>query len=191
MVLVNEETGEPFEFEILLVSPAFERIVLPFQRNLKRLGIDARIRLVDTPQYINRVRAFDFDMIIASWGQSDSPGNEQRDFWGSNSAATPGSRNYAGVSDPVVDELIELVISAPDREALIQRTRALDRALLWGHYVIPQWHIQVDRLLFWNKFARPAVTPKNGAQFDTWWILPEAERTLSSNDQPAGAGGGS
>ncbi len=187
MELVNAETGAPFRFEILIVSPAFERIVLPFQRNLRRLGIDARIRLVDTPQYINRLRAFDFDMIVASWGQSDSPGNEQRDFWGSQSAATQGSRNYVGVSDPVVDELIELVISAPDREALIQRTRALDRVLLWGHYVIPQWHIQVDRILYWDKFARPEVTPKNGIQFDAWWIVPEKARDLPAPDQSAEA----
>jgi microcin C transport system substrate-binding protein len=188
MKLVKEETGEPFEFEILLASPAFSRIALPFIRNLKRLGIEAEARVVDTPQYIKRVRSFDFDMIVASWGQSDSPGNEQRDFWGSESAQSEGSRNYVGVSDPVVDELIELVISAPDRESLIQRTRALDRVLLWGHYVIPQWHIQVDRILYWDKFARPEVTPKNGTQFDTWWVVPDKARGLKLPAQSADSG---
>jgi len=188
MRLVKAETGEPFEFEILLASPAFSRIALPFIRNLTRLGIEADVRVVDMPQYIKRVRSFDFDMIVASWGQSDSPGNEQRDFWGSQAAESPGSRNYIGVSDPVIDELIELVISAPSRESLIQRTRALDRALLWGHYVIPQWHIQVDRILYWDKFARPEVTPKQGVQFDAWWVVPEKARELKVPAQSAESG---
>ena len=168
--LVNAETGEGMNFEILLVSPAFERIVLPFKRNLGRLGIDVRVRLVDRSQYINRLREFDFDMIVAVWGQSDSPGNEQRDFWGSAAADSPGGRNYAGIKDPVIDELIELIISAPDRESLVARTRALDRVLLWGHYVIPQWHSRNQRIANWDKFARPAVTPKNGTSLSYWWI---------------------
>ncbi len=170
MELVNEQTGERFRFEILLVSQAFERIVLPFVRNLKRLGIDARVRLVDSSQYINRLRSFDFDMIIFSWGQSDSPGNEQRNYWSSEAADSAAARNFAGIKDPVVDELIELVITAPDRESLVARTRALDRVLLHGHYVIPNWHIRVDRILYWNKFSRPAVTPKNGTSTDYWWF---------------------
>ena len=168
--LVDAETGEGMRFEVLLVSPAFERIVLPFKRNLGRLGIDVRVRLVDRSQYINRLREFDFDVIVASWGQSDSPGNEQRDFWGSAAADLPGGRNYAGIKDPVVDELIELIISAPDRESLIARTRALDRVLLWGHYVIPQWHARNQRIAYWNKFSRPALTPRNGTSLSYWWI---------------------
>ena len=156
--LVNAETGEPLQIEILISSPAFERIVLPFARNLKRLGIDARVRLVDQSQYINRLRSFDFDMIVSGWGQSDSPGNEQRDFWGSTAADSPGSRNRIGIKDPVIDELIELIISAPSRESLIARTRALDRVLLWNHFVIPNWHLKVDRILSWDKFGRPETT---------------------------------
>jgi microcin C transport system substrate-binding protein len=170
MKLVDERTGEPMRFEILIVSPTFERIILPFVRNLKRLGIDARIRLVDESQYINRLRSFDFDMAMLVWGQSESPGNEQRDFWGSAAADSPGSRNYIGVSDPVVDELIEAVINAPDRDSLVARTRALDRVLLWGFYVIPGWHLSADRVLYWDKFSYPAVSPKRGVQFDTWWF---------------------
>lgn len=168
--LVNEQTGEPMRFEILLVSPAFERIVLPFVRNLKRLGVDARIRLVDESQYINRLRSFDFDMAMLVWGQSESPGNEQRDYWGSAGANSPGSRNYIGVSDPVVDELIEAINNAPDRDSLVARTRALDRVLLSGSYVIPGWHLSADRVLYWDKFSYPDVSPKRGVQFDTWWF---------------------
>jgi len=178
MRLVNAETGRPMSFEILLVSPAFERIVLPFVRNLGRLGIDARVRLVDQSQYINRLREFDFDMIVSVWGQSDSPGNEQRDFWGSDAAQQPGSRNYAGVSDPVVDDLIDLVISAPDRESLVARTRALDRVLLWHHYVIPNWHSRVDRIIYWDKFQQPEITPKNGTDTSYWWFDPEKAAAL-------------
>lgn len=186
MRLVDAESGRPMSFEILLVSPAFERIVLPFVRNLKRLGIDARVRLVDQSQYINRLRGFDFDMIVSVWGQSDSPGNEQRDFWGSDAAKQPGSRNYAGVSDPVVDELIDLVIAAPDRESLVTRTRALDRVLLWHHYVIPNWHSRVDRIIYWDKFEQPKVTPKNGTSTSYWWYVPEKAAAVRSGASRAG-----
>ncbi|MDP6603607.1 MAG: extracellular solute-binding protein [Rhodospirillales bacterium] len=181
--LVNAETGEGMRFEILLVSPAFERIVLPFKRNLGRLGIDVRVRLVDRSQYINRLREFDFDVIVSGWGQSDSPGNEQRDFWGSAAANSPGGRNYAGVSNPVVDELIELIIAAPDRDSLIARTRALDRVLLWGHYVIPQWHARNQRIAYWNKFARPALTPKDGTSLSYWWIDPVKASALDARKE--------
>ena len=170
MKLVNAETGRQLTFEILLYSPTFERIVLPFRRNLARLGIDARIRLVDTSQYINRLREFDFDMVVGSWGQSESPGNEQRSYWSSKAAASPAARNFAGIKDPVVDELIESVISAPDRKGLVTRTRALDRVLLWGHYVIPNWHVRVDRIASWNKFSRPEVVPRRGTSLDYWWL---------------------
>lgn len=167
---VNAETGRPFEFEILLDNPDFERIVQPFVRNLARLGITARIRTVDTAQYRNRMDNFDFDMTVQVFGQSLSPGNEQRDFWSSEAAQIPGSRNVIGISDPVVDELIDLVISAPDRESLVARTRALDRVLLWGHYVIPHWHMQSFRVAYWNKFSRPEVSPPYGLPLNAWWI---------------------
>ncbi|MCP4042170.1 MAG: ABC transporter substrate-binding protein [Gammaproteobacteria bacterium] len=168
--LVNTQTGEAMTIEFLLVSPLFERIVLPFSRNLKRLGIKARVRTVDTAQYIKRLETFDFDAIVTTFGQSLSPGNEQRFYWGSAAVDIPGSRNYIGVRDPVIDELIETLIAAPDRKGLITRTRALDRVLQWGHYLTPHWHIPFDRLAYWNKFHRPEITPMRGAQFDTWWI---------------------
>jgi microcin C transport system substrate-binding protein len=168
--LVSEKTGEPFSFEILLVGSGFERIVLPYVRNLRRLGIDARVRVVDSSQYINRLRSYDFDMIVAVWPQSTSPGNEQRDFWGSAAAKTPGSRNYAGVASPAVDALIDAVIGAPDRESLVARTRALDRVLLWSHLVAPNWHSPVDRIVFWDKFGYPTPPPLQGTSTDWWWV---------------------
>jgi microcin C transport system substrate-binding protein len=168
--LTNQKTGQPFEFELLLVSPSFERVALAFKRNLNRLGIDMRVRTVDAAQYQKRVEDFDFDMIVAVRGQSLSPGNEQRDFWSSAKADISGSRNLAGIKDPVVDELIESIISAPDRESLIHRTRAMDRVLLRGHYVIPHWHLRSFRLAYWDKFGRPAHPPKYDLGFDTWWI---------------------
>ncbi len=179
--LVNSETGEQMKFEILLVSQAFERIVLPFTRNLSRLGIDAKVRLVDQSQYINRIRAFDFDMIISGWGQSDSPGNEQRSFWGSYTADVPGSRNFAGIKDPVIDEIIELIIQAPDRESLIARTRVLDRVLRAGYYVIPNWHIRSDRILYWDKFSRPDTPTKSGAMPARWWFDEDKANVLEAN----------
>ncbi|HEX6297776.1 MAG TPA: extracellular solute-binding protein [Burkholderiales bacterium] len=167
--LVNERTGQPFSFEILLVGSGFERIVLPYVRNLKRLGIEARVRVVDSSQYVNRLRAFDFDMIVSSWGQSNSPGNEQRDYWGSAAAKTAGSRNYTGISSPAVDALIDAIIAAPDRASLVERTRALDRVLLWSHLVVPNWHSPVDRVVFWDKFGYPEPPPMQGTSTDYWW----------------------
>ncbi|MFT5392266.1 MAG: microcin C transport system substrate-binding protein [Gammaproteobacteria bacterium] len=168
--LTHSETGQVFDFEMLLRSPAFERVVLPFKKNLERLGIDMSVRTIDTAQYAKRVEEFDFDMVLQGFGQSLSPGNEQRDFWHSASADVPGSRNIIGVKDPAVDELIDLIISAPDRASLVHRTRALDRVLLWSHYVIPNWHINAFRVAYWDKFDRPAKSPKYGLGFNTWWV---------------------
>jgi microcin C transport system substrate-binding protein len=162
--------GKPFVFEILLVQPAWERITLPFARNLARLGIEASVRTVDTAQYKNRLDHFDFDMVVHVWGQSQSPGNEQLGYWGAESADEAGGQNLAGIKNKAVDALIEQVIAAPDRESLVARTRALDRVLLWNHYVIPQWHLGLDRLVWWDKFGMPAVTPSNGVQLMTWWV---------------------
>ncbi|MCB1822818.1 MAG: ABC transporter substrate-binding protein, partial [Candidatus Competibacteraceae bacterium] len=170
--LVNAKTGEPFRFELLIAEPTWERIGLPFARNLERLGIEMSVRTVDSAQYENRVRDFDFDMIVHVWGQSLSPGNEQREFWSSASADQPGSRNLAGLKNPAVDALVEQVIAAPDRASLITRVRALDRALQWNYLVIPHWHIPYARLAFWDKFGYPAVTPLQGVQLNAWWIDP-------------------
>ena len=179
--LTNDETGAVMEFEILLVSQAFERIVLPFTQNLKRLGIEAKIRLVDESQYINRIREQDFDMIVSGWGQSFSPGNEQRSYFGSYAADEYGSRNTPGIKNPVIDELIELLIQAPDRESLVQRTRALDRVLLHGHYLIPNWHIASDRVLYWDKFSRPDIPTIVGVYTSRWWYDEEKSQQLEQN----------
>ncbi|WP_382424323.1 extracellular solute-binding protein [Fodinicurvata halophila] len=183
MELVHEDTGEQMRFEILIYSTAFERVVLPYVHNLRRLGIDPTVRLVDTSQYINRLREFDFDMTVASWGQSDSPGNEQRNYWSSAAAEMPGSRNLPGIQDPVVDALIEDVIQAGSREELIAATRAMDRVLLWGHYVVPHWHSRVDRLVYWNKFDHPETIPEQGFSFDNWWIDEERARRLREGEE--------
>ena len=167
--LINEATGVPFRFEVLLSSKAFERIVLPYTQNLKLLGIEAKIRLVDRTQYMERYRQKDFDMLVAVWGQSETPGNEQREYWGSDAADSVGSRNLAGIKDLVVDELIELLVKSDSREQLNVRTRALDRVLLWGHYVVPHWHIRADRVLYWDKFSRPATPVRSGVMRSRWW----------------------
>jgi microcin C transport system substrate-binding protein len=178
--LTHTETGKGMEFEVLLVSPLFERVVLPFKKNLARLGIEVTVRTVDSAQYQERLDGYDFDMIIWTWGQSMSPGNEQRNFWGSEAADRKGSRNFSGIKNPVIDELVEMVVGAPTREELVQRTRALDRVLQWNHIVIPHWHIPYDRVLYWDKFSRPAATPDQGASLFTWWVDPVKEKALEA-----------
>ena len=176
--LINKKSGSKFEFELLLVSPAFERIVLPFKDNLAKLGIDVSVRTIDSAQYQNRLDGFDFDMIVSTFSQSLSPGNEQRNFWGSDAAKTNGSRNIIGISNEVIDSLIEKVISAKDREDLIVTTRALDRVLLWNHYVIPQWHISAYRTLYWDIFDKPSVRPKYSLGTHTWWVDADKASTI-------------
>lgn len=165
--------GKQMTFEILLVQPAFERIVAPFSRNLERMGIKPTVRVIDASQYINRVRNFDFDVIVSGFGQSSSPGNEQREYWHSSTADQPGSRNMIGIKNPAIDYLIDQLIQAPNRQQLVLRTRALDRVLQWNHYVIPQYHINSYRVAYWNKFDFPAIHPKYSLGFDTWWIKPD------------------
>ena len=169
--LVNDK-GERFAFTILLILPDFKRVVLPFKKNLARLGIDVKIQLVDTQQYITRVQSFDFDMVVTTFGQSLSPGNEQYNYWHSSTADQQGSRNWIGIKNPVIDKLVESVIAAPDRESLIHRTRALDRVLLWNHYVVPHWHIRNFRVAYWNIFSQPSIQPIYDLGFDNWWIDP-------------------
>ena len=178
---VHEKTGKPLEFEVLLVSPLFERIVLPFAKNLEKLGVAVRVRTVDPSQYRRRIDTFDFDVIVGGAGQSLSPGNEQRSYWGSTAADIEGGRNTIGIKDPVIDELIEKVIAAPDRKALVASVKALDRVLQWGHWVIPHWHAKYDRVAYWDKFGRPRITPIQGNQFLAWWVDPKKEEALKSN----------
>jgi microcin C transport system substrate-binding protein len=186
--LVNDKTGQPFEFEILIDNPQFERIVLPFAKNLERMGIVARVRTVDNTQYEKRMETFDYDMTIVGFGQSLSPGNEQREYWGSKVADENGSRNLVGIKSPVIDELIEGIINVcsdhtaagSSRASLVAHTRALDRVLQHGYYVIPNYHLPAFRVAYWDKFRRPQVSPKYGIGLDTWWVDPKAEQTIEA-----------
>jgi len=175
---VNEKTGQVLEFEVLLNSPLFERVVLPFAKNLEKLGVKVKVRTVESSQYQRRIDTHDYDVIVGGAGQSLSPGNEQRSFWGSVAADTEGGRNTIGIKDPVIDELIEKIIAASDRKTLIASVRALDRVLQWGHYLIPHFHSKFDRIAYWNKFGRPKVTPIQGNQFLAWWVDPAKEDAL-------------
>ena len=177
---VNQETGMPLKFTILLVSPEFERIALPYARNLKKIGIEAKVRTVDSAQYERRLESFSFDLTVVSLGQSLSPGNEQRDFWNSTSANINGSRNYAGVANDAVDFLIDKIIAAKNRESLITATKALDRILLFGYYVVPHWHIQNFRIAYWDKFGQPKINPKYDLGLDTWWYDEEKVKLLEA-----------
>ena len=167
--LVERSSERVMEFEILLVKPWHERLLSSFVRNLKRLGIKVRLRTVDSAQYENRTARFDFDAIVYHWGQSLSPGNEQEIYWNSRAADTEGSRNYAGIKDPVVDELVVRIAGARDRDSLVVAARALDRVLLWGHYVIPLFYLKNDKVAYWNHLRRPEVTPIYGTAIDLWW----------------------
>lgn len=170
--------GKPVSIEFLLAQTEFERILLPFKRNLADLGIELNIRRVDVSQYINRLRSRDFDMIVGGFPQSNSPGNEQREFWSSSSADNPGSRNFMGLRDPAIDSLVESLINADSRQSLIAHTRALDRVLQWGYYVIPNWHIKTWRVAYWNPIGHPKVSPKYDIGIHTWWIKPEVTPAL-------------
>lgn len=179
--LVSEKTGEQFKIEFLGNDPTDERVTAPFIDNLRKLGIDATLRIVDVSQYVSRVNQFDYDVMTTVIAQTQSPGNEQRDFWSSKAAATPGSRNYAGIKDPVIDELIDGVIFADNREDLVAATHALDRVLLWNYYIVPQWHLPKVRTAYWNKFGIPEKQPAYlGVDPDSWWIDKDKEAALAA-----------
>jgi len=174
-----DSTGKPVSFEFLLAQTEFERVLLPFKRNLADLGIELVIRRVDVSQYINRLRSRDFDLIVGGFGQSNSPGNEQREYWHSSSADNPGSRNFIGLKDPAVDSLVEGLINADSRQSLITHTRALDRVLLWGHYVVPNWHIKTWRVAYWNRFEHPEISPKYDIGLHTWWAREKSPEAVA------------
>lgn len=169
--LVNSKSGEPFTFEFLVEDPATQRFVLFYKPSLERIGMTVNVRVVDAAQYENRVRQWDYDIIVGQWPESLSPGNEQRDFWGSQAADRPGSRNLIGIKNAAVDTLIERVIFSKDRADLVAATKALDRVLLWNFYVVPQWTYPYMRTARWDRFSRPETMPKYGrSAFPTiWW----------------------
>ena len=164
------KNGKEFTFEFLIVSPSDEKIALAYQSNLKKLGITMEVRTVDSSQYQARLLNYDFDMIKRYWGVSLSPGNEQQFYWGSEVGKKDGSRNYAGIDSPVVDALIKNLINATDREELTTAIHALDRVLLWGHYVVPLYHSNKDRIAYWNFFEYPDKIPLYGIVIESWWL---------------------
>ncbi len=173
-VLKNAK-GETLAVEFLLDSPLFERIALPYQQQLELLGIGVTIKTIDSAQYERRTQTFDYDIVVGSWGQSLSPGNEQRDFWGSAAADKNGSRNLVGIKDPAIDTLIETIIFAKNRNGLIAACKALDRVLIWNHFVVPMWYIPYERTARWDRFGKPDRLPDYSTGFPSiWWW--DAER---------------
>ena len=171
----NSRTLRATNFRSSLIDEdAFERVILPYVENLKRLGIAATVRLIDSTEMKRREDTYDFDIVIGMFGQSESPGNEQRDFWGSPAADQPGSRNILGIKNPAVDALLDKIIFAPNRDALVVACHALDRVLLWNAYVVPHWYAAAERLAYWNKFGTPDPLPKIATGFPTvWWFNAE------------------
>ncbi len=168
--ILRNAKGDVLHVEFLLISPSFKRVVLPYIQNLNKLGITARIRLVDNAQYTGLLNTFDYDIIVSNWGQSESPGNEQRNYWGSAAADQKGSRNAIGIKNPAIDSLIDKIIFAKDRKTLVATTRALDRVLLWNHYLVPQWHLSGSRIAYWKRFGRPEKMPSRSVGFpNIWW----------------------
>jgi microcin C transport system substrate-binding protein len=182
LTLVAAQSGEPFTVEFLLNDPGYERYVLVYKLALERLGIQVAVRTVDDAQYENRLREWDFDVVVNSWTESLSPGNEQRDYWGSQAAIQPGSRNLIGIKNPAVDALVDRVAFAASWTDLVAATRALDRVLLWNHYVVPQWSYGKVRTARWDRYGRPALMPKYGrSAFPSiwWWASPGGANDVS------------
>jgi microcin C transport system substrate-binding protein len=173
--LVDTRTGTQLALELLGEDPSFERVMLFFKPSLERLGMAVSVRTIDPTQYENRLRSWDFDIVVSSWGESLSPGNEQREYWGSQAADMAGSRNIIGIKNPAIDKLIDRVIFTKDRDDLVAATRALDRVLLWNHYVVPQWNYPKVRTARWDRFGRPTELPKYGLSGfpSLWWFDPD------------------
>lgn len=179
-VLRNAQ-GERFDAEFLIESPDMQKVVLPYVQDLQKLGINAGIRVVDSAQYKRREDAHDYDIIVDNFAQSESPGNEQRDFWGSAAADRNGSRNTAGIKNPAVDKLVDKVVFAKDREELLAATHALDRVLLWNFYVVPHWHYPFERIASWDIFGRPAKLPsQTSALSQVWWMDADKQKALAA-----------
>jgi microcin C transport system substrate-binding protein len=184
--MVHNETGEQFRIEFLGASPTSEVIAGGFIANLRRIGVDATLRIVDTSQYIQRLQAFEFEAVTARFPQSESPGNEQRDYWSSEAADIQGSRNMPGIKDPVVDALVNEIIFATDREHLVAATRALDRVLLWNYYTVPQYFQPTMRYAYWDKFGIPEQQPSySGIDTMSWWVRPEQEEAITEEYEEA------
>jgi len=177
--LVNAKTSEPYAIEFLAEDPSFQRVFLFYKPSLDRLGIATTVRTVDAAQYENRLRSWDFDIITAAWPAALTPGNELRTYWGSQAAEEPGSNNLIGIKNAAVDAIIDQIVLAKNRADLEAATRALDRILLWNHYVVPQWYYNKVRTARWDRFGHPDLMPKYGrAAFPTvwWWDAQKAAK---------------
>ncbi len=176
--------GQQLAFEFLLDDPQLERVVQPYVKSLSALGVRVTIRNVDSAQYQRRINDFDYDMIFGQFAQSESPGNEQREFFGSSTVDVRGSHNLAGIKNPAIDAIIEKVIFAKNRADLVAATRALDRALLWNHYVVPTWYRATEWIAHWDKFSRPATLPARGVSFQQTWWYDEAKAKVLTATKP-------
>ncbi len=165
-----DASGQPIGFTILMSDPSLERVALPYVQNLLKLGLDVKVRTVDPAQYQRLTDEFDFDMTMMVLPGSDIPGNEMRDYWSCESGKVKGGNNAAGVCDPAVDALVEKIVTAGDRTSLRIATKALDRVLLTGWYMVPNWHSQTFRVAYWDRFGEPGKPIRDGFNFDTWWV---------------------
>lgn len=173
--MVNLDTGEPFSFEILLNGPTIEKVALPWIENLKRIGVEASVRTIDSSQWVNRWRERDYDMIYYGWAQSLSPGNEQLSYWGSEAADNNSSGNYVGIKDEAIDEIVDRLIFAEDREELVVMTKVLDRVLLANHFTIPTYTLRASRIAYWDRFEHPEELPTYSIGFPTVWWSKQAQ----------------
>ncbi len=180
--LTNDQTGEVMSMEFLIDDPSFENVALAYKSSLERIGIKVTIRTIDSAQYENRLRDFDYEVITAVYAQSLSPGNEQREYWGSAAADRPGSRNLIGIKNPVVDKIIDLIIFSKDRDDLVAATRALDRVLLWNYYILPDFYRAENWYPHWNRFSYPEKNPDHSVGFPTlwWWDEEKAKKTAAN-----------
>lgn len=187
--LLNDKTGQPFTFEFLNEDARLERTILPFLKNLERVGIFAQMRTIDATQYENRRRDYDYDMIGVRYGASLDPGTELREYFSSEAADHPGSSNTSGIKDPVVDALVEKAIAVKSRRELVPIIHALDRVLLFGYYGIPNWYSGFYRVAYWKKFDKPSVQPIYASMpasvIDTWWIDQESDKTIAQKQEQA------
>jgi microcin C transport system substrate-binding protein len=179
--ILKNDKGEKFDLEFMLDSPTFERIALPYSQQLQALGFGVTVRTIDPAQFVDRVKNFDYDVVVGAWGQSLSPGNEQREFWGSKAADTKGSRNYPGIKNKAIDALIEKLIFVEDRKSLVIACRALDRAVMANNYFVPMWYAPYDRVARWDRFGQPEKMPKFALGFPTiwWWDEEKAMKAKS------------
>jgi microcin C transport system substrate-binding protein len=183
-VMVDSKTGKPFTFEILIFNKAQEKFMLNYAASLKRLGIQVSVRNLDPAAYELRTNNLEFDMVHNAILQSPSLGNEQRDYFGSERSDAPGTRNLAGIKNPVVDQLIEKLINTRNYKSLTDTAKALDRVLLWNYYMIPAWHDDVTRVAYWDRFSRPKISPKYlGLDITSWWFDKEKDAKINIEPQ--------